>query len=159
MLTHEQNQRRIEQLRKRSSAGKKARANQKRRARGYISYGQLDSMGSRTQLPALIPVRTVSEANAHEHWRARKDRASQQRSITTSTLLPIARPTLPCTIRLTRIGPGVMDSDNAVGSLKHVRDAIAQWLEVDDGPSGPVRWEYGEQERGDFAVRVEVITL
>ena len=158
MLTPEQGRQRMELLLRRSRAGKKARANQKRKVRrSYVSFGQLDQLGDPTAFPVLVPVRTVSEANAHEHWRARKQRASEQHSIVASALRTVERPALPCTIRLTRIGPGRMDSDNAVGALKHVRDAIAQWLGVDDGPGGPVTWDYGTQERGDFAVRVEVI--
>jgi hypothetical protein len=52
-------------------------------------------------LTATIPVRTVSEANAHEHWRKRAKRAKEQRS--TALLCFRARssvrPDLPVIIR------------------------------------------------------------
>jgi hypothetical protein len=37
-----------------------------------------------------------------------------------------------------------------------VRDAVAAWLGVDDGPEAPVAWEYG-QRRGGYLVEVTVV--
>lgn len=36
----------------------------------------------------------------------------------------------------------IMDSDNEAGVLKSCRDAVATWLNTDDGPAGPIRWVY-----------------
>lgn len=141
--------------------GKKLPATKKRKV-SYLTPDPMPSIGHPGRLPVLIPVRTVSEANTHEHWRRRNDRASQQRSITAAMLTTVTeRPALPCTLRLTRLTSAtkLMDSDNAIGSMKHVRDSVAEWLGVDDGPSGPVTWDYGPQERAKYyAVRVEVVT-
>lgn len=108
-----------------------------------------------------VPVRTVSEANAHEHWRRRQKRALQQRLAVWAYWKAVPRTVeLPVVVRLTRVAPRAMDSDNAVGALKHVRDEIAELLGVDDGPQEKrVTWEYPPQEKGarnEYAVIIEV---
>jgi hypothetical protein len=66
-------------------------------------------------------------------------------------------PHFPCVVRLTRVGPRKLDSDNVATAFKATRDGIADWLQVDDGDESLVTWEYG-QERGAYAVRVEVVS-
>lgn len=107
-----------------------------------------------------LALQTVSETNAHEHWRDRSKRANLQRRFAAFSLRaqPRVPPAPPCTVRLTRIAPRALDSDNAVGALKHVRDGVADWLGIDDRDPR-VTWLYG-QERGKpktYAVRVEVM--
>lgn len=34
------------------------------------------------------------------------------------------------------------DDDNVRAMCKPIRDAVAKWFGVDDGPSGPLTWEY-----------------
>lgn len=64
-----------------------------------------------------------------------------------------ARPALPCTVLLERIAPSIgLDDDNLAGSLKAVRDAIAEWLGLDDRDPR-VAWKYA-QRRGAWAVEV-----
>jgi hypothetical protein len=45
-----------------------------------------------------------------------------------------------------------MDSDNSIGSLKSVRDGVADALGIDDGDPR-LTWEY-RQETGPFGVRI-----
>jgi hypothetical protein len=45
-------------------------------------------------------------------------------------------------ILLTRCGPLFCDGDNLAGSFKSIRDAVCEWLGVDDGARSPVRFEY-----------------
>jgi hypothetical protein len=105
----------------------------------------------------IVPVRTVSEANRRDHWAKKAKRAKEQRLFTGVHLrLWCDKPALPCTIRLTRISSRDLDTDNLAGSQKHVRDAIAEWLGVDDGPRGPVTWEYAQERGKGWGVRVEV---
>lgn len=81
-----------------------------------------------------------------EHWRARARRVKSERRAT-ALFLHDSRPALPCTVLLTRVGPSNgLDDDNLRGSLKAVRDQVAQWLGVDDR-SPLVVWAY-EQRRG-----------
>jgi hypothetical protein len=64
-------------------------------------------------------------------------------------------PSLPVVVTLTRVGPGRIDSDGSVASLKSVRDQVARYLGVDDADSPSLRWEYRKQ-RGDFCVLVSI---
>ena len=57
------------------------------------------------------------------------------------------------TVSLTRISKGKLDEgDNLNSSFKFVRDAIAEWLGVDDG-SDRYDWRYA-QERGEPGIRI-----
>lgn len=114
-------------------------------------------------ISVTIPIRTVSEANAHEHWRVRQRRAKQQRETARIVLANVvsSAPTryagLPLIVTLTRIAPRALDSDNLSGSQKHIRDGVADWLGIDDRDPR-IEWRYA-QERGapkTYAVRIEV---
>ena len=60
---------------------------------------------------------------------------------------------------MTRLSRALCDDDNLADALKYVRDAVADYLGVDDGPAGPVRW-VPAQEAGDVAgVRIELEVL
>jgi hypothetical protein len=109
--------------------------------------GELGPLEDAPALHLVIPVRTVSEANSHEHWRARQRRAKEQRGIALLVARGLGKPpAAPLTITLTRVSPRALDSDNLAGSQKHVRDGIADWLGVDDGDPR-LTWLY-EQRRG-----------
>jgi hypothetical protein len=103
---------------------------------------------------------TCSESNAHEHWRKRHRRAKAQRAITALFCrTALTKPAIPCRIRLTRIAPRKLDQGNYQGSLKHVQDGVADWLEIDDRRDDLVKYEY-DQKRGqprEYAVMVEVL--
>lgn len=107
-----------------------------------------------------IPIRTVSELNRHEHWRARHQRSKQQRALTLAHLTRHKRPAGEAyTIRLTRLAPRSLDPGNLEASFKWVQDAIADWLGIDDGDSR-LRFAYG-QEQGvpkQYGVRVSIET-
>jgi hypothetical protein len=86
-------------------------------------------------------MKLISLLNQREHWATRDRRARIQRG---STLLMLQQesknPTRkypwllkPLSIIITRVAPRSLDSDNLTASAKHVRDAIADWLGVDDG--------------------------
>ena len=50
----------------------------------------------------------------------------------------------------------ILDDDNFVGACKHLRDAIAASLGIDDGDPR-LRWEYGQHEtRGAEGVAVTI---
>jgi hypothetical protein len=105
-----------------------------------------------------IPIHTVSEANAHTHWRVRQKRAKQQRSTVQVVLRATATPpALPCSVTLTRIAPRALDDDNLAGALKHVRDGVADWLGINDRDAR-VSWACA-QRRGaarQYAVEVAI---
>jgi hypothetical protein len=112
-------------------------------------------------------IKLESEANAHTHWRVRQRRAKAQRAAVDLHLLAAGaaprRRAVACLragglrVRVTRVAPHALDSDNATGSAKHVRDAVAKWLGVDDG-SKAVSWEV-EQAHGQPREHAVLIQL
>ena len=108
----------------------------------------------------LIPgLKTVSEANLREHWRSRAARTKAQKDIVTLMLRPTVAGKMlklaPLVVTMTRMSPGPgLDTDNMVGSQKHVRDAIAKVLGVDD-KDPRVEWVV-KQKKGPWAVEVHI---
>jgi len=125
------------------------------------------------QLAFTMPVKLVSEANQREHWRTKYIRKNAQQRDTQRAwkaqrrvhavnsrghgLLVGIAVAVPCTVRLTRIGPKSLDADNLAGSFKHVQDAIAKLIGIDDGDER-IKWEYAQVPVGKrvYQVRVEV---
>lgn len=106
-----------------------------------------------------IPIQTVSEANSRGHWAKRAKRAKLQRGAAIVIARTTASPSevrLPCIVRLTRIGPRQLDTDNLQSALKATRDGIADWLGIDDGCNDLVRWEYAQEVGSPPGVRVDV---
>ena len=103
-----------------------------------------------------LPIKTVTGLNAREHWRVRHKRVSGERA---TTRLIVKTFTTPAIVRFTRISEKLCDDDNLQGAMKAIRDELAKIAGVDDGPSGPIRWEYAQEKckRGTFGVRVEIV--
>ena len=116
-----------------------------------------------------IAMALPSSANLREYWAARAKRARAQRwtvrchlaaqrwSVQEHAVAHVRAQHL-LRIRLTRIAPRVLDTDNLAASLKACRDGVADWLGIDDGDEH-LLWEYA-QERAPIpyyqAVRVEM---
>lgn len=97
-----------------------------------------------------IPLRTGRGQNDREHWRARASRVRAEKWAAGWALLGAYGPRppwpLPLRVTLTRGAPsGGLDDDNLAGSLKAVRDAVAEWLEVDDARRDLVRYAYAQE--------------
>lgn len=103
----------------------------------------------------FLPIKTVTGLNAREHWRARHRRVQAERWAARMVIKPH---TVPCTVRMTRLSSALCDDDNLQGACKAIRDEIAKLCGVDDGPTGPIKWEYAQEKckRGTFGVRVEI---
>ncbi len=117
---------------------------------------------SETQTVTIIGLRTVSEINHHEHWRYRQKRAKEQHKTVAAALLRMpVKPRIPTVdaplyVKLIRVSARKLDSDNLAGALKHVRDAVAKMLCVDDGNEELVTWEVAQERMaGGTAVRIE----
>ncbi len=108
----------------------------------------------------IYGMRTYSLANQREHWHSKSDRARKEklavRAHCQHERIPPPRNGQTVVVTLTRVGPVRMDSDNAIGSLKHVRDGIAEWLGLDDGDEERIVFKY-QREKGPYAVRVELV--
>lgn len=106
----------------------------------------------------VIPMKTVPGMNAREHWRVAHKRKSAERKFVACALVGKQKPPLPCSVLLTRIAPSPgLDDDNLAGSLKAVRDQVAEWLGVDDRDRLTVRYRYA-QRRGaqkQYEVHIE----
>lgn len=104
-------------------------------------------------ITVTLPLRIVSVMNVREHWSRRHKRAQAHRR----AALAVPKARVPCTVKLTRIGLRPLDGDNLQAGLKALRDGIADRLGVDDADPR-VAWEYA-QERGEYAVRIEITPL
>ena len=122
----------------------------------------LDASGSGSRIIRVtVPVRTVSEANAHEHWRARQKRAKAQRlavGLVVKTALADESVQFPLMVTLVRIAPRALDDDNLLGALKHVRDAVAEALALPNDRDPRVSWGYAQQRGApkEYAVIVGI---
>ena len=108
-----------------------------------------------------IPVRTISEANQREHWAVKNKRKKDQQLETIVAFhnnVNRKDVQFPCTVILTRIAPKAMDVDNLAGSFKHVQDALASKMGIDDGDAEKVSWVYQQKPIGHrhYSVKVEI---
>lgn len=102
----------------------------------------------------MVPLRTAG-SNAREDWRRRHGRVKRERHAVAWLLKNVQRPSIPCTVLLTRSAPsGGLDDDNLRAALKGARDEIADWLGVNDRYSAKVRYAYA-QVRGAWGVGIE----
>lgn len=125
---------------------------------------KVDRTATVTSLDFQAPVKTVSEANQREHWAVKNERKNAQQLEVSTVLhnnLLNRKVRLPCVVKLTRIGPRALDTDNLAGAMKHVQDAIARKLGVDDGDTEKVRWEYHQMpiRIREYAVKVSIISV
>jgi hypothetical protein len=101
-----------------------------------------------------IPLRTGRGLNNREHHFKRYSRERKEKFAIGIFLNRHQRPRPPVTFILTRVSPGQpMDDDNVSGALKAVRDAVAEWIGVDDGDAR-VQYAYA-REQGEWGVRIE----
>ncbi len=104
---------------------------------------------------------TVSEANARDHHHVKARRVQVQRQTTWAQLAASER-NPDCYQRprvvLTRVAARLLDDDNLRSALKAVRDAVAGWLGLDDGPRSPITWSYRQETTKSplWSVRIEI---
>lgn len=115
------------------------------------------------ELVVTVPVKTVSETNAREHWASRHRRRATIRQtvgLVVRGALQGAGVTGPLTVEMTRLGPtGGLDDDNLIGSLKAVRDGVADALGVDDADPR-ITWRCHQRpsgKRGVWAVEIRMV--
>lgn len=124
------------------------------RKRALICRAKIDT--TKIFATILIPgLKLESEANRHKHWRDRCDRARSQKQTVSLCLLREILPPLPIICRIVRVGCRELDSDNATGSAKAVRDAIAAHYGIDDRDSR-IEWDVTQEKGKQYAVRIEI---
>jgi hypothetical protein len=110
----------------------------------------------------FVAVKTKSELNNREHWRHTQRRAKSQRHAAMVETMAAMRatgvePEFPAIVHMVRVGIRRLDGDNLQGSLKHVRDGIADALGVDDGDESRVLWEYEQKTGKVVGVTVSIV--
>ena len=100
-----------------------------------------------------LPLRVVSEANARGSWHGGASRAARQRSTVALALKAHHRPALPVSVRLVRWAPRRLDGDNLQRACKAIRDAVAEWLGVDDADPR-VSWHYAQGTARTYALSI-----
>lgn len=98
--------------------------------------------------------------NARLHWAARASKVRRERLAVRASLRQQLRGNLPppSIVTMRRVASRAMDDDNLAGAFKAVRDEIAEFFGVDDGPRGPISWRY-EQRKGaprQYAVIIQL---
>jgi hypothetical protein len=105
-----------------------------------------------------IPLKLGAALNARVHWTARAKRAKTERAIIGAALRhhPFTADEVPSTCTLVRIAPRALDDDNLAGAFKSIRDEVAAFFGVDDGPKGPIRWCYEQRREAPKQYAVEI---
>lgn len=144
-------------------------------AAGAATQGHVGAPGAQSAGRALaglacsvvVPIRTISAANAREHWAVKARRVRAERQATAWALAQIGRTpaqraeivTRCPVVRITRLmGPRgrELDDDNLCSAMKGLRDEVARWLGADDADKR-IAWVYAQQQRAEqWGVRVEV---
>ncbi len=107
-----------------------------RRNRPQATRGRTEHGAVWVEVPIVTPKR-VNGTNAS--FSATSARVATQREAVTKALYELAGPppALPCVVLLTRVSVGVLDAhDNLPIALKAIADAVAAWMDVDDGDAG-----------------------
>lgn len=124
--------------------------------------GQVPLVAPALALEIVVPYRVVSEANQWDGWQARcrRNRAAGDawRAALAVHHAFAVRLRPPLAVTLTRLGGRRLDDDNLAGAFKALRDAIADWLGLDDGDPR-LAWRYGQEPGGPAGVRVRVEEL
>lgn len=112
----------------------------------------------------LLPVKTVSEANIYEHWTKKHKRHKLQKRYiwAWSKQNDIENTKVPCTIKLTRLGPKTLDyDDNLRMAFKWIKDYIADQIlpgqaagRADGDPR--IKWEYDQEKSKTYAIKIEI---
>ncbi len=106
-----------------------------------------------------FPLRLISAANAHEHWRTRSGRVKKERLVVWAELKKVKLlPTLPVSVKMTRVSPRMLDGDNLQSAFKAVRDEIAAAFKIDDN-SVLIEWLYSQEKGKEYRVRIEIESL
>jgi len=112
-----------------------------------------------------VPLRTTRGQNDREHHMARTKRVRKEHiAVGWSLVHAFGRRSPfvpPLRVTLTRHAPSTgLDDDNLSGSMKAVRDAVADYLGVDDKHSSVVRYAYAQKRTSrTWAVRIEIIPM
>lgn len=120
-------------------------------ARSLLARAEAEHIEEEARKAARVAREGKEERLVQCRWQVKAKRVKVQRQATWVALLqsgldPEEIKQGKPLVTLRRVAKGLLDSDNLAGSLKAVRDQVAAWLAVDDGPSGPVTWAYDQRK-------------
>jgi len=110
----------------------------------------------------ILPIKTISEFNKMEHHlRSWKRHKIQKNEIVLWWITERPVVNMPCTIKLTRISPRMLDDDNLRGAFKWIRDAIADKIRPGFAPgraddTEEMKWEYSQRKGKPQAIKIEI---
>ena len=113
--------------------------------------------------------------NCTEHWTKKAKRHKQQQFFVRKLFKKQkAEIKLPCSVKLTRLAPKLLDSDNLPPSMKFIRDEIAAQIfpelviyykrkgkmysnkgQCDNDPR--IAWLYDQEKHPTLAVKIEIV--
>jgi hypothetical protein len=123
-------------------------------------------------LKVKIPIKTISEANTHEHWTKSSKRHKNQKQVVKVYLNPYFNDPkyadtlgLPCQITLTRLAPRSLDDDeNLPMAFKWIKDAICELLvpgkaigQADNDKRIQTKYAQMKGLPKEYAIQVEII--
>lgn len=77
----------------------------------------------------ILNIKTVSESNCSDHWTKKSKRHKQQQFFVRNKFnIESPKITLPCTIKMIRLAPRVLDTDNLVMAFKWIRDELSECI-------------------------------
>ncbi len=95
-------------------------------------------------ITVTVPIALPAITNRREHHFTRARRVRREIAAVLEALRGKTPPTLPVTVAIRRSGWMLQDNDNLVSACKSVRDAIANWLGVDDRDNG-LHWRLDQE--------------
>lgn len=127
-----------------------------------------------TKIVWEIPLKTVSEANCTEHWRIKSQRHKCQQFLIRQLFKHEAQEIpFPCEVKMVRLGPKFLDSDNLGMAFKWIRDELSECLipyekfvikangarfklkgRVDSDPR--ILWSYDQLKTKIQGIRIEI---
>ena len=145
------------------STWSKARVQETKRAESArVEAAKRAAIGRNVVLTVELPIHTFSEKNTHVHWGKKQKLMGDIRPVVRMAMTAHAnvrgiKVSPPCSVRMIRLAPTELDAgDNLEMSLFRVRDAIADWLGINDR-SPTVTWECEQERSRTYGVRVEVM--
>lgn len=122
-----------------------------------------------------LPIKTVSEANMAEHWTKKSKRHRQQQFFVKQLFVKeFNKIPIPCHIKLVRLSPRMLDSDNLVFAFKWIRDEVSENLFLEkrtfyvnkkgkiltlkgrQDSNSLVTWEYDQEKNPVLGIRIEI---
>jgi hypothetical protein len=113
---------------------------------------------ARIRLDVWIPgLKTQSEANTGGKYQTKFGRKKLQHGFVLAALPDVLIAFhLPTPVKLIRVGGKRLDDDNLQFAFKAIRDAVAEWLRVDDGDTSSVRFRYDQRPGYVAGVRIVI---